>query len=196
MRWLTIEPSRWAYRADFCVYGAALLALGAALLAGPADPRLLAWGLAGLLGWTLLEYLLHRFVLHGLPPFKRWHAEHHRRPQALIAAPTLLTAGLFAALLLPAARWLAGGPALALSFGLLGGYLAYALIHHAMHQPGPAAAMRVGRRWRQRRRQWHALHHRRMAPVTGTMPARAAPGHYGVSTAFWDRVFRTDRRIT
>ncbi|MDX5446368.1 MAG: hypothetical protein LPJ87_09975, partial [Zoogloeaceae bacterium] len=29
--------------------------------------------IAGLVSWTLLEYLLHRFVLHGRGPFQRWH---------------------------------------------------------------------------------------------------------------------------
>jgi cyclopropane-fatty-acyl-phospholipid synthase len=29
--------------------------------------------LAGLLGWSLIEYGVHRFVLHGLAPFRRWY---------------------------------------------------------------------------------------------------------------------------
>ncbi len=205
MRWLTFEHSPGAYRADFYVYGAVLLALGIALLAGPPDLRLLGWAVTGVLGWTLLEYLLHRFVLHGLPPFKRWHAEHHRRPAALIAAPTLLTATVFSALLvLPATWWLGAWPATALSFGLLSGYLAYGLIHHAVHRPtttkvptkAMAKLMRMEQRWLQRRRLWHGLHHRRMQQTPGSPPSSATDGYYGVSSAFWDRVFGTDRRVT
>lgn len=198
MHWLTLEHSPGAYRADFYVYGAVLLALGALLLARPPDPRLLGWVVAGALGWTLLEYLLHRFVLHGLPPFKRWHAEHHRRPTALIAAPTLLTTTLFVALLvLPGLAWLGVWPTAALSLGLLGGYLAYGLIHHAIHRPMTADATRFGRRWLLKRRLWHGLHHRRMHGKTpGSPPSSVMEGYYGVSSAFWDRVFRTDRRVT
>ncbi len=196
MRWLTrLEHSPGAYRADFYVYGALLLALGAVLLSGPPDRHLIGWGVAGVLGWTLLEYLLHRFVLHGLPPFKRWHAEHHRRPTALIAAPTLLTATLFATLLMPPAVWWLGvGPAAALSFGLLSGYLGYGLIHHAIHSPMPSHTPRLVRRWLLRRRLWHGLHHRRMHETPGSPPSSTMEGYYGVSNAFWDRVFRTDRR--
>jgi sterol desaturase/sphingolipid hydroxylase (fatty acid hydroxylase superfamily) len=191
-RWLAFEHSPGAYRADFYVYGGVSLALGVALLAGPAQLSLVGWAIAGALGWTLLEYLLHRFVLHGLPPFKRWHAEHHRRPAALIAAPTLLTAAIFTTLLLlPAIWWLGAWPAAALSFGLLNGYLGYGLTHHALHRP--AASQRpLGpvQRWLRRRRQWHGLHHRH----THNRPSFAASqGHFGVSSSFWDRVFRTHR---
>lgn len=195
MRWLTIEHSPGAYRADFCLYGIVSLALAAALLSRPPELRLLGCAAAGLLGWTLLEYLLHRFVLHGLPPFKRWHAEHHRRPAALIAAPTLLTAAIFLTLLLPAIWLLGVWPAAALSFGLLNGYLAYGLAHHAIHRSPVGRATRFGQRWLQRRRLWHGLHHRRMsAPLPGGIAAVTQQGYYGVSSGFWDWAFRTNRR--
>jgi cyclopropane-fatty-acyl-phospholipid synthase len=199
MRWLAFEHSPGAYRADFYIYGTVSVVLGLALLLGPADLSLLGWTVAGALSWTLLEYLLHRFVLHGMPPFKRWHAEHHRRPTALIAAPTLLTAALFTSLLLlPAVWWLSPWPAAALSFGLLNGYLAYGLTHHAIHQPAAGSKPAgVGQRWLLRRRLWHGLHHRRLAyapAAPGDPPASAAQGYYGVSSVFWDYVFDTHRR--
>jgi sterol desaturase/sphingolipid hydroxylase (fatty acid hydroxylase superfamily) len=196
MGWLSFEHSPGSYRADFCVYGTLLLALGMVLWADPLDPRLLGWMVAGAWGWTLLEYLLHRFVLHGLAPFKRWHLEHHRRPAALIAAPTLASAAVFASLLLPAVWLLGTRPAAALGVGLLGGYLVYGLIHHAVHRPLTAYATYFGWRWLLKRRLWHGLHHRRMHPAPGSRPSSALEGYYGVSTAFWDRLFRTDRRIT
>lgn len=196
MPWLTIEHSPRAYRADFFFYGAVSATLGAALLlAAPTGQGwpLAAWAAGGALGWTLLEYLLHRFVLHGLPPFKRWHAEHHRRPTALIAAPTLLTASIFSTLLVLPAVWLLGAwPAAALSCGLLSGYLAYGLTHHALHLPRAGASAGLGQRWLLQRRQWHGLHHR---GARQAMPG-SSESHYGVSSAFWDRVFRTDGRST
>ena len=195
MRWLTIEHSPGAYRADFYLYGIVSLILAAALLSHPPELRLLGCAAAGLLGWTLLEYLLHRFVLHGLPPFKRWHAEHHRRPAALIAAPTLLTGAIFLTLLLPSIWLLGVWPAAALSFGLLNGYLAYGLAHHAIHRPPVGTTTRFWRRWLHQRRLWHGLHHRRMsAAMPGCIAADAQQGYYGVSSGFWDWVFRTNQR--
>ena len=132
--------------------------------------------LSGLLGWTAIEYGLHRFLLHGPQPFRRWHAEHHQRPSARIGTPTILSGGLIAALvLLPALLlgdpWRAG----ALSLGMLGGYLAYTLSHHAIHHGCGDS------RWLRRRKRWHARHHH---------PTRL-PLCYGVTTGFWDRVFRS-----
>lgn len=197
MGWLSFEHGAGAYRADFCFYGAALLGLGVALVwTGPPDLRLLGWVVAGAWTWTLLEYLLHRFVLHGLAPFKQWHVEHHRRPTALIAAPTVLSAAVFTVVLLPAA-WLFGPrPAAALGVGLLGAYLVYGLIHHAIHRPMTAYATHFGGRWLLKRRLWHGQHHRRMHMTPGNPQSSVTEGYYGVSSAWWDRVFRTDRRIT
>ncbi len=176
---LSIEHSPAVYWADFAWHGAAALALGAAVGAGlPAAPGLgglataLALVLAGLLLWTFIEYLLHRFVLHHVPPFRHWHALHHQRPQALICGPTLLSSGLIA-LLVTAPAWalLGAAHAQALTLGLVLGYLAYGVVHHSAHHGG-------GGRWMRERRRWHALHHH--APMSAG---------YGVSTGLWDHVF-------
>ena len=100
----SLEHSKAAYRLDFAVYGAAVAALAVVLLV--AAPREQGWQivalvLLGLASWTAIEYALHRFVLHGMQPFSRWHAEHHERPQALICARLLGTWAL------PDAAWFA-----------------------------------------------------------------------------------------
>lgn len=177
MRLLSFEHGRAAYRADFVLYAAAVAGLSALLLAVGPSGHGLALGaslLAGVLGWSLIEYGLHRFVLHGVAPFRRWHEKHHARPTALICTPTLLSATLIGIFVfLPAAllgdRWLA----CALTLGLLVGYLGYAVTHHAIHHWGSGGA------WLMRRKRWHALHHRRGGG------ARC----YGVTSSFWDRVF-------
>jgi sterol desaturase/sphingolipid hydroxylase (fatty acid hydroxylase superfamily) len=180
MALLSIEHSRAAYRADFALYAGAVAVLAACLLSRTGGPaqwlQLAACTLGGLAGWTAIEYGLHRFVLHGLQPFARWHVLHHQRPTALICAPTLLSGGLIGGLIfLPA--WLVSDlwHAVALTLGVLIGYLAYALTHHATHHWRPKGA------WLKRRKQWHARHHRHGAPATC----------YGVTSAFWDRVCRS-----
>ncbi|MBK1614820.1 hypothetical protein CKO44_15225 [Rubrivivax gelatinosus] len=163
-------------RADFAFYGLLVLGLAAvvpALTPPGGGAQALLWTAAGAGAWTLAEYGLHRFVLHGLPPFRRWHALHHERPCALIGTPTVLTAALFlVAVFLPVA-WLAPTwRGLALSWGVMLGYLVYIGVHHAVHH-APAATP-----WLRRQRHWHALHHR-----------AGKPACYGVSVRLWDHVF-------
>lgn len=183
----SLEHGRVAYLVDFVIYGLAALALATALLLGsPAGQRawLAALALAGVAAWTLAEYLLHRFVLHGLSPFSDWHADHHRRPTALIGLPTYASLSLFAVLVaLPA--WLLGGGWATCAFGLgmACGYLGYGLTHHLVHHGGGRSA------WVMRRRRSHALHH--AVPI--------APGvrsvNFGVTSALWDRLLGTGRAL-
>jgi sterol desaturase/sphingolipid hydroxylase (fatty acid hydroxylase superfamily) len=174
----SIEHSPARYRADFMAYGLAVATLSGWLtLRAPAGARwsLVALALAGVLLWSALEYGLHRFVLHGLQPFARWHGEHHRRPKALIGTPTLVSAPLFGLLVaLPAV--LALGPLRggALTLGVLAGYLAYVAMHHALHHD------RMVHPWWQARRFAHARHHHLLQPCC-----------FGVTSGFWDRVLRT-----
>ena len=177
----TLEHSRAAYRADFVVYSSAVaLMAGGLLFRGPGAlrPRMLAAVLCGLIAWSLLEYLLHRFLLHGMAPFRDWHARHHDRPAALIGTPTVFSAALIAAFVfLPALSLLGAWPAAAFTLGVLAGYLAYASTHHALHH------WRAESAWLRQRKLGHARHHH---------PAER-PGCYGVTTAFWDHVFRSTR---
>jgi sterol desaturase/sphingolipid hydroxylase (fatty acid hydroxylase superfamily) len=172
-----LEHGKAAYGADFVLYSFAVVALAALLLvAAPSGHGLTSSGLAalGLGSWTVIEYLLHRFVLHGLAPFKDWHEEHHRRPRALICAPTILSASLVLVLVFLPSWALAGvWHACALTLGLIAGYLLYAVTHHATHHWQAKSA------WLKRRKRWHALHHHHTGRLAG----------FGVSTAFWDHVF-------
>ena len=178
-RLFSVEHSRAAYLADFALLYASIAALAAFLVVtGTREQRgeVASFVLMGLGGWTLIEYLLHRFVLHGLEPFQRWHALHHRRQTDLIYAPTILTVSAVTGLVfLPA--WMLGdlSRACALMLGLLIGYVAYSVTHHAVHH------WRSGSSWLRRRKRWHSLHHRASQP----------PGRYGVTTALWDHVFRS-----
>jgi sterol desaturase/sphingolipid hydroxylase (fatty acid hydroxylase superfamily) len=179
----TFEHSKTAYRLDFVVLGAACAGLTAAL-AVAAPPALrsecVTLAVLGLMSWTLVEYGLHRFILHGVRPFSTWHAEHHRRPAARIQSPTLLTVGFIAvAIYLPAWLTLGPWPACALTLGVTAGDFAYSVTHHVVHHPS------LSRRGLGRQRRWHGLHH--ASALDGT----AKPGYYGVTSAFWDHIFRT-----
>ena len=176
---LTMEHGKAAYRADFALYGTAVVTLAAFLLVSTPPGQRLDSALVAVLGaasWTVVEYVLHRFVLHGLAPFKRWHEEHHQRPAALICAPTIVSASLiFVLVFLPDLALGGVWHACALTLGMLTGYLLYAITHHATHHWHAENA------WLKRRKRWHALHHHGAGRRSG----------YGVTSAFWDHVFAT-----
>jgi len=178
---LTLEHSRAAYRADFALYGLAVVALSVMLLRYGPPARVASLGalvVVGLAAWTLAEYTVHRFVLHGLEPFRRWHAEHHRRPRALVYTPTVISAAAIALYVTVPSWWLADRwAACALTLGVTAGCLGYSATHHAVHQALSRGA------WLQRRRRWHALHHRAGLGLK--------PGRYGVTSGLWDHVFGT-----
>lgn len=136
---------------------------------------MIALAFTGLVMWSFIEYVMHRFVLHGIEPFKTWHAMHHERPTALISAPTVLTAALIGALVFVPALVLGSTcDAVAWTLGVSIGYLAYSLCHHATHH------WRANGRWLKERKRWHAIHH-----------VRGQGACYGVTSDFWDLVFGT-----
>ncbi len=132
----------------------------------------------GLAAWTLAEYLLHRFVLHGWPYFAKFHQAHHDEPRALIASPTLFSMGIFTVIAyLPAALLI--GPWLALPWfaGFLSGYVAFGAVHESVHHTeGQSPLIRHFKLL-------HARHHHGSDNY-----------NYGVLTGFWDRVFGTYAR--
>jgi len=176
---LTMKQSSLAYRLDFAIYGTAVATLGAILLiASPRSDFLVnaLWALGSLASWSVIEYLLHRFVLHGMQPFRRWHAEHHLHPTELICSPTLLSASLiFALVFLPALAVAGLWRATSMTFGILVGYFSYAITHHATHH------WRAGNAWLRHRKQWHALHHHESS----------RPRCFGVTSSVWDRLMGT-----
>lgn len=179
MRLLSIEHSTTAYWTGFAIHALSVAVLGWMLFQAPMTMAagVVLFALIGVLSWTLIEYVLHRFVLHEMPLFKDWHAAHHARPGALICTPTLVSSILIGALvLLPALFLLSWWHAIALTFGVLLGYLIYAVVHHGIHH-WPSSNT-----WLIRRKRWHALHHKMDAPHAC----------YGVTSNFWDHVFRSD----
>ncbi|MDL2339621.1 MAG: hypothetical protein QFE16_17445, partial [Pseudomonadota bacterium] len=90
----TLNFQRAGFYADFllCPLSIAALVIYAQLLGPASEWR--EFGTAFIVGsvsWTLAEYLLHRFFLHGVPPLRRSHLRHHAAPRALIGAPAWLS---------------------------------------------------------------------------------------------------------
>lgn len=168
--------SKAGYYADFVVYPLLLLPLGAVLERSSTPQQTLAWVAAcgaGVAGYSLLEYTLHRFVLHRVAPFRRLHDAHHAHPTALIGTPTWLSALVAGAVFLPLWRLAGLNLACGLTFGLILGYLWYVSLHHAVHR-WPA---RPGSYLHRAKLRHSAHHHARQVC------------NFGVTTGCWDRLF-------
>jgi sterol desaturase/sphingolipid hydroxylase (fatty acid hydroxylase superfamily) len=183
---LRVEHSRVAYWADFGLYAVTIIVLVIFLFTSDKKIGYLQMGsflTLGLVAWTFLEYAIHRFVLHGIEPFKTLHYEHHLRPRALILAPTLLTITLIALLIFTPAFLLTSAlPASAITVGLLIGYFGYAITHHAIHHWSMNWLGNSG--WMRTLKRRHAVHH-----------MQSFPTNYGVTSLFWDRAFGSYRKL-
>jgi sterol desaturase/sphingolipid hydroxylase (fatty acid hydroxylase superfamily) len=133
---------------------------------------------AGLVGWTLAEYLLHRFVLHRWPHFSDFHKAHHDEPRAMIGSPAVFSMLVFTLSVFLPVYFLAGaGTAFAVFAGFLSGYVAFAAVHEAVHHSewqGPLL---------RHFKKLHAIHHH-----------GDSSKNFGVLTGVWDTVFGTSGR--
>jgi len=136
----------------------------------------------GVLTWTLLEYVIHRWLGHDRrfrrTPFGKEHLRHHIEGDYF--APTskkLASAVVVTAVVAPLGIVLAGtGPGLAYIAGLMGFYGIYEWLHRREHTHagfGPYG------RWLRRH---HFRHH-----------LSDARTNFGVTTPIWDFVFGTYR---
>jgi len=174
-----VKLTNAGYYADFVFYPLLLLVLAGVALDHDTPVHWLVWLLlfgAGLGGWTLLEYWLHRILFHRVLPFRTLHELHHATPTEKIGTPTWLTASLIGVcVLLPLWREAGFNMASGLTSGLVAGYLWYVTVHHADHhwRSRPGSYL-----YRAKRR--HAWHHHADYPCC-----------FGVTTRLWDRVFHT-----
>lgn len=145
---------------------------------------LLPAALLGALTWTLLEYLIHRFLGHEARlrpnPFAAEHVRHHAEGDYFAPSwkKALAAAAALAVLAWPATRLGGVGPGLAWLGGLFGLYAVYEVLHRRAHTH---AGVGPYGRWLRRH---HFAHH--------YADARA---NHGVTTPLWDVVFGSWRRV-
>jgi len=138
----------------------------------------------GIVLWTAIEYLLHRFVFHLTPRGRLGvlfayliHGVHHAFPEdrRRWLMPPIVTVPV-AVVLSFVLRLVVGTASAPLFAGAVFGYLAYDLLHYACH--AGSLRGRVPRYLRQH----HLTHHFRTPEI-----------QFGVSSPLWDRVFGTLR---
>ncbi|HEY1025384.1 MAG TPA: sterol desaturase family protein [Sphingobacteriaceae bacterium] len=141
----------------------------------------------GMLSWTLFEYVTHRYLFHyeatsqlGKRIVYIFHGTHHEFPRDkdrlfMPPAPSVLFAVALFVLLYLLSLLIAGTGSYSFVFfpGFVIGYLLYVSMHYAIHRYPPPKGFKA--LWRN-----HHLHHYKY------------PEHgFGVSSPFWDIVFRT-----
>jgi len=139
--------------------------------------------ICGFAFWTLFEYILHRYVFHFPPKgdFQKrisflFHGVHHQYPNDKKRLVMPITLSLAVAVLLLSLTWVLFGTwTWAYSAGFTTGYLAYDMTHYSIHH-----FKRPKTKWLKNLWKSHIDHH-----------YRDSNKGYGVSSAFWDRVFGT-----
>jgi len=129
----------------------------------------------GAILWTLVEYLLHRFVYHKVAVVRELHGMHHSHPNDFFGAPIWVSIISFSSFLAFLALLWDIEIACGTTSGLIVGYVSYLLIHDAVHRWQLSE-----RSWMRNHRLRHLRHHR-----------NSLPGNFGVTTGFWDLVFGT-----
>lgn len=142
----------------------------------------------GVLSWTLLEYVLHRFIFHysahsafGRQLLYAAHLSHHETPRATnhLFSSLLLSLPIATAYLLFA--WIATGSLHAATFlfaGLSAGYFCYEWLHFQAHHRRPR--LRLFRYLRK----YHLLHHYQTPEL-----------RFGVTSPLFDVIMGTFRPV-
>lgn len=138
--------------------------------------------LGGAVTWTLLEYVIHRWLGHDGRfrgnPFGREHVRHHAEGNYFAPTYKKLIVAALAALVLGGPAWLLGGaPGAAWAAGLLLCYASYEVLHRREHTHAGIGAYG---RWARA----HHFHHHFVDPGA----------NHGVTTPLWDLVFGTYQR--
>ncbi|MBO9732542.1 MAG: sterol desaturase family protein [Chitinophaga sp.] len=138
--------------------------------------------LLAVLGWTLFEYIAHRFLFHWVSdhPVARkitytMHGNHHEYPrdkQRLFMPP--VPSVIISSFLFTVFYGLMRQNAFVFFPGFISGYLAYGSMHYAIHAWSPPFKW-LKPLWRN-----HHLHHYKNEALG-----------FGVSSTLWDRVFGT-----
>jgi sterol desaturase/sphingolipid hydroxylase (fatty acid hydroxylase superfamily) len=173
-----MEQSKAGYYADFILLPLVIVGLMAREVhIAHAFPYLWLCSLTlGLFLWTLVEYGVHRFILHSVEAFARLHKQHHRAPGAYVGTPAWVSVLSFALCgFAPALVLFGWDVASGATIGLMLGYLWYLLVHDAVHRRHPSRGSLLW--WAKMR---HACHHH-----------GKVAGNFGVTSPFWDLVFGT-----
>jgi sterol desaturase/sphingolipid hydroxylase (fatty acid hydroxylase superfamily) len=164
-------------------YGTSVGLIGYSLYAGFIAPWAHLWlMLGGFIFFTLIEYIVHRFLFHleGDTPAKArfqylFHGVHHEFPRdtSRLAMPPVVSVAI-ATILILLYRLALGHHGLPFAAGFMAGYASYLCVHYAVHAYKPPKNV-LKRLWAH-----HAIHHYQQPEAA-----------FGVSSPLWDLIFGT-----
>lgn len=171
-----MSATRFNYWLEFAFTGS----LAIALLSTGAGRHQGSWlaafttVLAGLVAFSFIEYLFHRWIFHGPDSmYRRGHDAHHVDPRGYDALPFFLPSAILIGLTLMFALAMPASLACLLGGTIAFGYVSYGLSHFAIH------AIRFRQPWLRR---WAASHH---------VHHHHADANFGVTTPLWDHLLGT-----
>lgn len=159
-----------------------LLPIYAANKFGFGGLRIFLTYVAGMLFWSLFEYIMHRYVFHWVTENERakkvvyvMHGNHHHYPRDrerlfMPPVPSLIISSIIFSLMYLAMR----ENVFVFFPGFIFGYLMYGTMHYAIHAWNPPF------KWMKPLWRNHHLHH-----------YKDDHKGFGVSTTIWDHVFGT-----
>ena len=139
---------------------------------------------SGWLFWSLAEYVLHRYVLHGPRSLARdGHAQHHSDEHALLASPLFIIPGIELLIWWLLSLAIGAMPSALFVAGAASGYASFSLLQHVFHHLERRHEEGKPRRWGllESLKRNHDVHH------------GSARYNFGTTTSLWDRVFGTYR---
>lgn len=137
----------------------------------------------GLIFWTFLEYILHRFLGHvhkGKNLFKTEHTQHHAKAHYFAPAwkKAIVVAWVASALIFLTGWVFSFAFAIPFVLGLVSMYVLYETTHKRFHSRKPLLPIFIPLR------KHHFYHHFHNPRV-----------NHGVTTRFWDKVFGTYKEV-
>jgi sterol desaturase/sphingolipid hydroxylase (fatty acid hydroxylase superfamily) len=132
---------------------------------------------SGLLSWSLVEYIGHRYLYHKAgSPAHYGHLTHHKLPMKLVALPWFIITAIMTSAWYVFAYYLQFPIVLIYLAGLLTGFVFYGVLHHFLHRINCKNA------WYEKLRSHHLTHH------------QIPNVNFGLTSPLWDYLFRTKYR--
>ncbi|MCE9598153.1 MAG: sterol desaturase family protein [Spirochaetia bacterium] len=175
-----LTETKWNYVASFIADTIAVFALMLTVYftyRGEAAGWYLLAMVAGIVTWTLYEYVFHRWIFHGSTPLAAGHSKHHNDVDRLLSMPFLTGPAIYAVIFFSLRILVNDGLAAAYTTAYAISYLYYGFLHHSSH------FMEIDLKLWKKMRAHHLLHHK--------FPDR----NFGFTTSIWDRVFGTHYAI-